>query len=100
MGKFRDADLTLQIDFPTPPAVTWEWIHNPDKRNLWNGGHVTWSAGDRPQGRPGIGSSNHCAHGKSVSTEVIVDWHPFKYYTAYSFVKGRPETCNDRPTPL
>ncbi len=61
----KDADLILQIDFPTPPAVTWEWIHNPDKRNLWNGGHVTWSAGDRPQGRPGIGSSNHCAHGKS-----------------------------------
>jgi len=29
----KDADLTLQIDFPTPPAVTWEWIHDPDKRN-------------------------------------------------------------------
>jgi hypothetical protein len=63
--------------------VTWEWIHNPDKRNIWNGGHVTWSTGDRPQGRPGIGSSNHCAHGKSVSTEVMVDWHPFEYYTPF-----------------
>jgi hypothetical protein len=85
----KEADFTLQIDFPTPPSVIWEWIHNPDKRNLWNGGHVTWSAGDRPQGRPGIGSSNHCAHGKSVSTEVMVDWHPFEYYTAHSFVKGK-----------
>jgi uncharacterized protein YndB with AHSA1/START domain len=85
----KDADFTLQIDFPTPPAVTWEWIHNPEKRNLWNGGHVTWSAGDRPQGRPGIGSSNHCAHGESISTEVMVDWHPFEYYTAHSFVKGK-----------
>jgi uncharacterized protein YndB with AHSA1/START domain len=85
----KDADLTLQIDFPTPPAVTWEWIHNPDKRNLWNGGHVTWSTGERPQGRPGVGSSNHCAHGKSVSTEVMVDWHPFDYYTAHSFDNGR-----------
>ena len=85
----KDADFILQIDFPTPPAVTWEWIHNPEKRNLWNGGHVTWSAGDRPQGRPGIGSSNHCAHGKSVSTEVIVDWRPFEHYTAHSFVKGK-----------
>jgi len=80
-----DADITIQVDFSTPPAVTWEWIHNPDKRNIWNGGHVTWSAGDRPQGRPGISSSNHCAHGKSVSTELIVDWHPFEYYTAHSF---------------
>jgi hypothetical protein len=85
----KEADLTLQIDFPTPPAVTWEWIHNPDKRNLWNGGHVTWSAGDRPQGRPGVGSSNHCAHGESLSTEVIVDWHPFEYYTSHSFEKGK-----------
>ena len=85
----KDADLIVQIDFPTPPAVTWEWIHNPDKRNTWNGGHVTWSAGDRPQGRPCVGSSNHCAHGKSVSTEVIVDWHPFEYYTAHSFENGK-----------
>jgi uncharacterized protein YndB with AHSA1/START domain len=85
----READFTFQIDFPTPPSVTWEWIHNPEKRNLWNGGHVTWSAGERPQGRPGIGASNHCAHGESISTEVIVDWHPFEYYTAHSFVQGK-----------
>jgi hypothetical protein len=85
----KDADFTFQVDFLTPPAVTWEWIHNPDKRNIWNGGHVTWSVGDRPQGRPGIGSSNHCAHGKSVSTEVVVDWHPFEYYTAHSFENGK-----------
>jgi uncharacterized protein YndB with AHSA1/START domain len=85
----KDADFIFQMDFSTPPAVTWEWIHNPEKRNLWNGGHVTWSAGDRPQGRPGIGSSNHCAHGESISTEVMVDWHPFGYYTAHSFLKGK-----------
>jgi hypothetical protein len=85
----KDADLVLRIDFPTPPVVTWEWIHNPEKRNIWNGGHVTWSAGDRPHGRPGAGSSNHCAHGKSVSTEVMVDWHPFDYYTTHSFENGK-----------
>ncbi|MBI3162758.1 MAG: DUF2652 domain-containing protein [Chloroflexi bacterium] len=85
----KDADLVLRTDFSTPPSVTWEWIHNPDKRNLWNGGHVTWSAGDRPKGRSGVGSNNHCAHGESVSTEVIVDWHPFEYYTAHSFEKGK-----------
>jgi hypothetical protein len=85
----KDADLTLHMDFSTPPSVTWEWIHDPDKRNTWNGGHVTWSAGDRPHGRPGIGSSNHCAHGKSISTEVMVDWHPFEYYTAHSFENGK-----------
>jgi uncharacterized protein YndB with AHSA1/START domain len=85
----KEADFIFQMDFPTPPAVTWEWIHNPDKRNLWNGGHVTWSTGDRPQGRAGIGSSNHCAHGKTVSTEVVVDWHPFEYCTTHSYQNGK-----------
>ncbi len=85
----KDADYIFQIDFPTPPSVTWEWIHNPEKRNQWGDGHVTWSAADRPRGRPGIGSSNHCAHGKSVSIEVMVDWHPFEYYTAHSFENGK-----------
>jgi uncharacterized protein YndB with AHSA1/START domain len=85
----QDADFIFQMDFSTPPSVTWEWIHNPEKRTIWNGGHVTWSAGNRPQGRSGVGSSNHCAHGNSVSTEVVVDWHPFEYYTTHSFEKGK-----------
>ncbi len=89
----KDADVTFRIDFRTPPAVTWEWIHNPDKRNLWNNdGHLRWFVGDRPQGRTGLGSSNHCAHGRSTSTEVIVDWHPFEYYTAHSFENGKQTT--------
>jgi hypothetical protein len=85
----KDADFIFQMDFLTPPAVTWEWLHNPGKRNLWNGGYVTWSTGDRPQGRPGISSSNHCAHGESISTEVMVDWHPFEYYTTHSLQNGK-----------
>ena len=85
----QDADFIFQMDFPTPPSVTWEWFHNPEKRNIWNGGSVIWFAGARPQGRSGIGSSNHCAHGKSVITEVMVDWHPFEYYTAHSFENGK-----------
>jgi hypothetical protein len=85
----KDADFVCRTDFLTPPAVTWEWIHDPAKRNTWGGGHVTWSVGERPQGRAGVGSSNHCAHGKSTSTEVMVDWHPFEYYTAHSFENGK-----------
>jgi len=85
----EDADIILTVDFPTPPAVTWEWVQDPDKRNAWNGGHVTWSLGDRPNGRAGVGASNHCAHGKSVSTEIIVDWHPFEHATMDSFEHGK-----------
>ena len=97
----KDADLIVRVDFPTPPALTWEWIQDPIKRNLWVY-HVHWSLGDRPKGRAGIGASNHCAHGKSVSTEVTLDWHPFEYSTADSFENGKKtftETFRFEPLP-
>ncbi|MCC6299077.1 MAG: DUF2652 domain-containing protein [Anaerolineales bacterium] len=85
----KDADFIMRTDFPTPPSVTWEWIQDPDKRNQWNGGHVHWSVGERPNGRAGVGASNHCAHGKSSSAEVMVDWRPFEYSTAESYENGK-----------
>ena len=84
----KDADIVFTIDFATPPPVTWEWIQDPRKRNLW-AGHVHWYTGDRPRGRAGKGASNHCAHGKSLSTEVTLDWHPFEYSTVDSFENGK-----------
>jgi len=84
----QDAHLYFTIDFPTPPPLTWEWLQDPDKRNLWGGG-VRWYSGDRPNGRAGNGASNHCAHGKTVSTEVTVDWRPFDYSTVDSFENGK-----------
>jgi uncharacterized protein YndB with AHSA1/START domain len=98
----RNADLIFRIDFPTPPPVTWEWIQDPLKRNLWSGGHVKWSAGDRPGGRAGKGASNHCAHGNTMSTEVTVDWRPFEYSTTDSFENGKKtfsETFRFEPLP-
>ncbi len=85
----NDADVVLRVDFSTPPAVTWEWVQDPLKRNLWMGGHVKWSIGDRPSGRAGKGASNHCAHGKNTSTEVTLDWRPFEYSTIDSFENGQ-----------
>jgi len=31
--------------------------------------------------RTGKGSPNHCAHGKEVVIETILDWRPFEYFT-------------------
>ena len=102
MIEEKDADLVVTIDFPTPPAVTWEWIQDPAKRNIWSGGHVHWSLGDRPGGRAGRGASNHCAHGKSMSTEVTLDWRPFEYSTVDSYDNGKKvfsETLHFDPLP-
>ncbi len=97
----EDADVIFRVDFPTPPPMTWEWIQDPVKRNLWVE-HVHWSPGDRPKGRAGRGASNHCAHGKSLSTEVVLDWRPFEYSTADSFENGKKtvsETLRLEPLP-
>lgn len=88
MIEEKDADVIFQFDFPTPPALTWEWLQDPEKRNLWSP-EVHWFAGDRPNGRAGRGASNHCAHGKSLNTEMILDWHPFDYSTTDSFEKNK-----------
>ena len=97
----KDADAIFQVDFTTPPHVTWEWLQDPVKRNLW-GEHVHWYAGDRPKGRSGKGASNHCEHGKSRSTEITLDWRPFEYSTTDSFENGKKtfsETFRLEPLP-
>lgn len=97
----KDAHLYFTVSFPTPPPLTWEWLQDPARRNIWGGG-VHWYSGDRPKGRTGAGASNHCAHGKSVSTEVTVDWRPFEYSTIDSFENGRKrfsETLRLEPLP-
>ena len=98
----QDADVQFTVDFPTPPPITWEWLQDPNRRNIWSGGMVHWYSGDRPQGRAGSGASNHCAHGKTVSTEVTVDWRPFEYSTTDSFENGKKifsETFRLEPLP-
>jgi hypothetical protein len=97
----KDAHLYFSVDFPTPPPLTWEWLQDPGRRNAWGGG-VRWTRGDRPKGRTGAGASNHCAHGKAVSTEVTVDWRPFDYSTVDSYQNGKKmfsETVRLEPLP-
>jgi len=97
----KDSDLQFAVDFPTPPPVTWEWLQDPGKRNIWSG-DVHWYSGDRPRGRTGSGASNHCAHGKSLTTEVTLDWRPFEYSTVESYENGKKqfsETFRLEPLP-
>lgn len=56
-------------------------MNNPQKRLLWESYDDIRSL-LRPGGRIGVGASNHCAHGKNLVLETILDWHPFEYYTS------------------
>jgi hypothetical protein len=86
----EEADFVLIQEFPAPPPIVWDWLNDPQKRNIWAEGHVVWTAGLRPGGRSGVGARNHCDHGKGkgVAVETIVDWRPFDYMTAETLDRG------------
>jgi hypothetical protein len=75
----EEAHAILTRTIPAPPVVLWEWMNDPQKR-------LQWEAFDDvrplvPGTRTGTGTRNHCAHGKNIVLETIVDWRPFEYYT-------------------
>jgi hypothetical protein len=76
----EEADRTITYTISAPPIVVWEWMNDIQKR-------LRWEIYDdirpllRPGGRMGAGAQNHCAHGKNLAVETILDWKPFEYYT-------------------
>ncbi len=80
----KDADFVAAKKINAPAAIVWTWINDPNKRNVCAVTPLEWRIGDRVKGRTGVGARNHCAHGKGESTETILDWRPFDYFTAQS----------------
>ena len=77
--KPEDADAILTRTISAPPNVVWDWLNNIQKRLLWATYDDIQPA--VPGRRTGKGSRNHCAHGKNVVIETVLDWRPFEYYT-------------------
>jgi Protein of unknown function (DUF2652)/Polyketide cyclase / dehydrase and lipid transport len=72
-------DVT-SYEVPAPRSVTWSYLTDPGLRPIWTPG-VQRIDQSTPDGRRGIGTQNHCVHGKNASLEEILDWRPFDYYT-------------------
>lgn len=85
----EEADFVHAYEVAAPAPVVWEWLNDPQRRNLY-GGDVHWTAVSRLGGRTGAGARNHCAHGGKVSVETILDWRPFEYYTIETIGGGVP----------
>lgn len=74
-----ESDYYIERIFPVSQSVLWEWVNNPIKRSMWL--EVSdWRPIDRPFGRTGKDSTNHCAN--SNFFEKILDYRPFEYYTS------------------
>ena len=93
-----NAITSIQMDFPAPPAVVWEYVTSPVRRPKWQAG-VEAVEEAAPAGRRGVGTVNHCVHGKDAIVEEILDWRPPTYFTVRSTLPlpGGPKfTMTDR----
>jgi hypothetical protein len=75
-----DAYAIIAYHSPAPPPLTWEYVTSPIRRPQWGAGieRIDEVVAD---GRRGVGTTNHCVHGKDAIVEEILDWRPFEYQT-------------------
>ncbi len=88
----EETDYRIEWDFDAPPHIVWDWLTDVNRRSQGMGENGHWTSVSRPNGRSGVGAKNHCAHGKGLSVETILDWHPFEYVTCHSLDTGN-ENC-------
>jgi uncharacterized protein YndB with AHSA1/START domain len=76
----RDAGYIFEGTQPAPRDVVWSFMTDPSIRPRWQA-DVTAVEEQPTNPRRGIGTMNHCMHGKDVLVEEILDWRPTDYYT-------------------
>jgi hypothetical protein len=89
--KVTDEDALFVIALPTadvPREILWEWATSPARRVRWTTG-LSEVVEDTVDGRRGLGTVNHCAHGKDLSIEEVVDWVPPEYETKRVTMVGK-----------
>jgi len=94
-----EADGALAVyeaDLDAPRAMVWEYVTSPALRPAWQLGVEAVVRDSGPPGRRGIGTVNHCMHGRDVIIEEVVDWEPPDHVTYRSLVPvpGAPKLLN------
>ena len=86
-----DAYMTLEYDITAPRQKVWEYFTVPGQWQSW------WPADTiiehSNKGRRGVGTKNHCMHGKDAIIEEMLDWRPFDYFTVSTLlpIPGAPK---------
>jgi hypothetical protein len=61
--------------------VAWAFLTKPGQRMSWQPWVTEVTIKGATGGRRGVGSANHCMHGKDAVIEEILDWRPYDYVT-------------------
>jgi hypothetical protein len=77
----EDAYVAVSIPTSVPPQVAWDFLTKPGQRMSWQPWVTEVAIEGATGGRRGVGSSNHCMHGKDAVIEEILDWRPYDYVT-------------------
>lgn len=80
----EDAAAVYAFDIGAPRARVWEHFTTPGHRPKWQGADVVHEKS--ATGRRGVGTQNHCIHGKDAIIEDVLDWRPFDYVTMNALV--------------
>ena len=75
-----EAVFSVAIPTPAPPQLAWAFTTEPGRRMNWQLG-TTEIRVDAAGGRRGVGTTNHCMHGKDAVIEEVLDWRPYDYHT-------------------
>jgi len=74
-----EAYAIWNFDIAAPRSTVWEYFTVPGQRQKW------WPADAivdmSSNRRRGIGTENHCMHGKDAIIEKVLDWRPVDYFT-------------------
>jgi class 3 adenylate cyclase len=70
---------SFEWTLPRTPQELWPWYTDPRKRLEWQDGLE--SVDEFVDGRRGVGTVNHCAHGGAVTVQQVLDWKPFQTFT-------------------
>jgi uncharacterized protein YndB with AHSA1/START domain len=79
--------MALTYELTAPPPVLWEYLTSPSKRLEWQEGTTDFLQ-NSPRGTRGVGTVNHCMHGKQTIHEEILDWKPYRYVTHRTTMPG------------
>jgi hypothetical protein len=76
--------------------AVWEYFTVPDQWQKWwpTDGIIEHSGNQRR----GVGTKNHCMHGKAAIIEELLDWRPFDYFTVSTLLPmpGAPKVVMTR----
>ena len=78
-----EAMAVVERLIPAGPELVWDFMTSPALRPSWQP-QVTAILEEPAAGRRGVGTVNHCMHGKDAVVEEILDWRPTAYLTTRS----------------